>query len=120
MPWKVIYFLFIILVFALFAGFNMNNTCHISLFFYTIKDVPVYVVNLFSFLIGIVLTIPFFLDNKKKNPKTAKQGQGFSSAATDSEISGIKDVNLKKQNKFRFWNKKKTGGRSGEAPSNAE
>ncbi|QSI04684.1 hypothetical protein [Treponema pedis] len=69
MPWKVIYFLFIILAFALFAGFNMNNTCDVSLVFYTLKTVPVYVINLFSFLIGIVLTVPFFWGNKNGMPK---------------------------------------------------
>ncbi|AGT43950.1 hypothetical protein [Treponema pedis] len=109
MPWKVIYFLFIILAFALFAGFNMNNTCDVSLVFYTLKTVPVYVINLFSFLIGIVLTVPFFWGNKKRNVKAPKH-QGFSSAATDNEVSGIKNVDLKPQKRTWFWNKKKVSG----------
>lgn len=109
MPWKVIYFLFIVLAFALFAGFNMNNACNVSLLFYTIENVPVYVINLFSFLVGIILTVPFFWGNKNRK-KSIKQTQN--SVPTDSEVLGIKNIDLKPQKKFRFWNKKKTSNSS--------
>lgn len=96
MPWKVIYFLFIVLMFALFAGFNLHNKCNISLIFYEFKDLPVYILNIFSFLVGIILTLPFFWGNSKNKKKQQH----------NSDISGIKNVNLKPQKKFFFWNKK--------------
>lgn len=109
MPWKVIYFLFVVLAFALFAGFNMNNACNVSLLFYTIENVPVYVINLFSFLIGILLTVPFFWGTKNKKKSILKNQN---STSIDSEVLGIKRVDLKPQKKFRFWNKKKTSNAS--------
>ncbi len=109
MPWKVIYFLCIVLAFALFAGFNMHNACNVSLLFYTIENVPVYVINLFSFLVGIILTVPFFWGNKNRK-KSIKQIQN--SVSAESEVLGIKKVDLKPQKQFRFWNKKKTSNSS--------
>ncbi len=100
MPFKLVYFLFIVLCFGLFAGFNLNNTSDVSLIFHTLKDIPIYISNLFSFLVGIVIILPFFAGHgKKKKEKREKK-------LAQQEAYGVKTVDLKPTKKKRFWQKK--------------
>lgn len=103
MNWKLIYFLLIVLFLGLFAGFNMKNSCDISLIFYTFKNVPVYVSNIFSFLIGLILTIPFLFRSKKKKTVNEKK-----ETFTASDGVGINTVDLKKPKKSWFKRKKES------------
>ena len=103
MNWKLIYFLLIVLFLGLFAGFNMKNSCDISLIFYTFENVPVYVSNIFSFLIGLILTIPFFFGSKKK--KTVNEKKETFTASDGIEID---TVDLKKPKKSWFKRKKES------------
>ena len=103
MNWKLIYFLLIVLFLGLFAGFNMKNSCDISLIFYTFENVPVYVSNIFSFLIGLILTIPFFFGSKKKKTVNEKK-----ETFTASDGVGIDTVDLKKPKKSWFKRKKES------------
>ncbi len=99
MPWKVIYFLIIVLLFGLFAGFNMKNTSDINLIFWKFQQIPIYISNLFSFLVGVVIILPFFIGSRKKLKKEKiKQ--------TEQEVSGIKTVDLKGSKKKWFQSKK--------------
>lgn len=100
---KLIYFLLIVLFFGLFAGFNMKNSCDVSLIFYTFENVPVYVSNIFSFLIGLILTIPFFFGSKKKKSKPVNEKK---ETFTSSDGIGIDTVNLKKPKNSWFKRKK--------------
>ncbi len=100
MPGKVIYFLFIVLIFALFSVFNLNNKSDVSFIFYTFKDMPVYLNTLFSFVIGCIITLPFFLHTKRKKEKKGN-------IPTDNEILGIQNVELKKEKKSWFSRKNK-------------
>ena len=103
MNWKLIYFLLIVLFLGLFAGFNMKNSCDISLIFYTFENVPVYVSNIFSFLIGLILTIPFLFRSKKKKTVNEKK-----ETFTASDGVGINTVDLKKPKKSWFKRKKES------------
>ena len=103
MNWKLIYFLLIVLFLGLFAGFNMKNSCDISLIFYTFENVPVYVSNIFSFLIGLILTIPFLFGSKKKKTVNEKK-----ETFTASDGIGIDTVDLKKPKKSWFKRKKES------------
>ena len=67
MPIKLILFLIIIVVVTVFAGFNISNVCNVSLIFYEFQNVPVFVTVLFSFVIGILVMLPFTF--RKKTPK---------------------------------------------------
>ena len=73
MSWSLFYFLFVVLIFALFSIFNLKNTCNISFFFYEFKNIPVYTAALFSFIVGIILSFPFLIrrKNKKKDSSSA-------------------------------------------------
>ncbi len=59
MPWRLILFLIALTIFALFAGFNINNTADISVGFHTFKSVPVFISVFFSFLLGAIVVLPF-------------------------------------------------------------
>ncbi len=103
MPFKLIYFLFIALCFGLFAGFNLNNSSDVCLIFHTLKDIPIYISNLFSFLIGVVLIVPFFAGNKRKK----KEKEEKKKRKLEQEAAGVKTVDLKSPKKKYFWNRKK-------------
>ena len=115
MNWKLIYFLLIVLFLGLFAGFNMKNSCDISLIFYTFENVPVYVSNIFSFLIGLILTIPFFFGSKRKKTVNEKK-ETFT--ASDGVGIGIDTVDLKKPKKS--WFKRKKESKTSISESNSE
>lgn len=106
MQFKLIYFLFIVLVFGIFAGFNLHNSTDISLIFTTLKDIPIYISNLFSFLIGVIIMLPF-LSKRSKKQKDKKKAK-----LAEQEAAGVKTVDLKKPKKKRFWQKKKKEDKS--------
>lgn len=72
MSWSLIYFLVVVLIFALFSIFNLKNTCTISFFFYEFKNIPVYTAALFSFVVGIVLSLPFFIRRKSQKKDSSR------------------------------------------------
>lgn len=115
MNWKLIYFLLIVLFLGLFAGFNMKNSCDVSLIFYTFENIPVYVSNIFSFLIGLILTIPFFFTDKNKKAKFVKDTK---ESLTPIDGVGIKTVDLKKPK--RSWFKRKKNYESKAEPFTAD
>jgi len=58
----------IIVVFAIFLCFimfNLPNKCDISFGFVSFKDVPVFLSALFSFVFGMIVSIPLMLLHKK-------------------------------------------------------
>jgi len=59
----------IIVVFAIFLCFiifNLPNKCDISLGFMSFKDVPIFLSALFSFVFGMIVSVPMMLLGKKK------------------------------------------------------
>lgn len=99
MPWRGIYFIIIITAFSLFALFNLNNTCDVSIIFYTVKNIPVYLITLFSFLIGTILVLPFFIQHKNKKEKSETPY-----TYTGTNLNEVQTVNLK-NNKTGFFGK---------------
>lgn len=97
MPWKLIYFVFLVFTFTLFASLNLNNSCNISFLFFKFENIPVYITSLFSFLIGCAVTLPFLIKNKRK-AKPKKE---------ESPLPGIETINLKKEKRGFFKRKSK-------------
>ena len=54
MPWKLVSFLFILIIVTLFIGFNLDNRCDVSFIVYTFHDVPIFVSLLFAYVAGAV------------------------------------------------------------------
>ena len=66
---KIILIVLIIALEAVFAGLNMKNVSDISFGFTVLKDVPVFLSILISFVSGAVIILPFTLLRGKKKKK---------------------------------------------------
>jgi len=68
MPWRLIGFISIFIIFLVFIGFNLGEEyqCNINLGFISIKNVPVFYTIFVSFLLGFLATLPVVLNAKKK------------------------------------------------------
>lgn len=99
MSGKGIYFFVVILLFAIFAGLNLNNQVSVNLGFKVFDNIPVFLFALFSFLVGFLFTVPFFISSSKKsrtkeNKRTEKTTYEPISVGS-STINGIQEVELK-------------------------
>ena len=73
MPWKMIGFLFVLVLVAFFASLNMSHRADISLGFYIFKDVPIFLSLLIAFLAGAVLIIPFTIGASLRKKSKLKE-----------------------------------------------
>ena len=93
MPWRLIGIIVILAVLLGFIGFNLQNTCDLSLGFKVFRGVPVYLTVFVSFMLGMLCTLPFFIVGAlKKRPKKEKslKEQPLETAVTpDQEPYGI-------------------------------
>lgn len=71
MPFKLILFILCMIIAAAFTGFNLENVCDINFGFVRFEKVPVFLTILFSFLAGVLVTLPFTF-GKRKAPAAAK------------------------------------------------
>lgn len=71
MPFKLILFILCMIIAAVFTGFNLENSCDINFGFKRFEQVPVFLTILFSFLAGVLITLPFTF-GKRKAPAAAK------------------------------------------------
>ncbi|GHV39554.1 hypothetical protein AGMMS49546_11810 [Spirochaetia bacterium] len=73
MPWRLIGIILLFAVFLIFIGLNLDNRCDIRYWFTQnakIADVPVFITAFASFVLGMLLTIPFIISIRlKKKPK---------------------------------------------------
>jgi len=99
MPGKLLYFIIIMLMLALFMGFNLSNRCDISVVFHVFKDVPIFLSMLFSFLLGNIAVLPFLVNSRHKMKKAEKQ---------DSIYPKVEKVVLKPEKRRWFGKKKNT------------
>lgn len=105
MSGKAFYFIIVLLLFALFASVNLNNSVTISIGFRTFENVPVFLFALFSFLIGFLVTAPFFISGSKKHyeKRTAEKKDYDSATSTGaSAMNNIQEVELKGEKKSWF------------------
>ncbi len=86
MPWKLIGFILILVLVALFASFNLTNRADINLGFHVFESVPIFLSLFIAFLAGVMLMIPFTIGpasrkkkkqkEKKKKKQLAKESKG--------------------------------------------
>ena len=73
MPWRLLVLIVILGILLGFIGFNLNNTCDLSLGFKVFKGVPVYLTVFASFMLGLVSSLPFLIFGRlKKKMKKEK------------------------------------------------
>jgi len=68
---------------VVFTGFNLGNTANLSLVFVTLKDVPVALLALTGFLLGLMTALVLVLGRKKPAQKTAVEDAKPKLPATD-------------------------------------
>jgi len=69
MPWRLIVFILLFVVFFLFIVFNLDNKTDIRFGFFknqVIHDIPVFITAFFSFIVGMFCTFPFIFRKRKK------------------------------------------------------
>jgi uncharacterized integral membrane protein len=69
MPWRLIVFIVLFLIFFLFIVFNLENKTDIRfgpVEKMVMRDIPVFVTVFFSFLAGMFCTFPFLFRRRKK------------------------------------------------------
>lgn len=57
MPFRLIGIIILLVIVALFTGFNLSNTSDVWVF-HTFKDVPVVITVFASFIAGVLITLP--------------------------------------------------------------
>ena len=97
MPGKLVYFIIVMLMIALFMGFNLSNRCDISVIFYIFKDVPIFLSMLFAFLLGNIAVLPFLISSRHKMKKAEKQAALY---------HDVEKVELKPEKRCWFGKKK--------------
>lgn len=98
MPGKLLYFIIIMLMLALFMGFNLSNRCDVSIIFHSFKDVPIFLSMIFAFLLGNIAVLPFLIRSRNKIKKAEKQ----------AALHDVKTVELKPEKRHWFFGKKDT------------
>jgi uncharacterized integral membrane protein len=74
MPWRLIVFIVIFGVFLAFITFNLEHKCDISFGFVKFEAVPVFLTVFFSFVLGLLCTLPFiFTAGKRRREKMLKE-----------------------------------------------
>lgn len=72
MPFKLIGILLLVVLVATLSGFNLDNKCSIW-FIKTFTDVPVFPALLTAFVAGVIITLPFTIGKRRKDPKSPKE-----------------------------------------------
>jgi uncharacterized integral membrane protein len=92
---RLIGFIVILALLLIFIGVNLSNTAKISLIFKTFDEAPVYLIAFVSFLLGMLVSVPFLVSFalKKGKPK-AKKGKDEaealpSDAAADHQAGAL-------------------------------
>jgi uncharacterized integral membrane protein len=68
MPWRLLFFIICLVVFAIFSAVNATNTCNIWII-KTYQDVPVVIALVISFALGAIVTLPFAVAGRSKRAK---------------------------------------------------
>jgi uncharacterized integral membrane protein len=75
MPWRLIGLIAILAVLLAFIGVNLDNSCSISFGLARIENVPVYLTVFVSFVLGMLVSVPFLISftRKQQGPRTPKR-----------------------------------------------
>ena len=74
-PWRLLLLLGLLVVVAIFAGFNLDRV-NVSLGFYVFEGIPLFLALIVAFMAGALVMLPFTLLKKRRRQEpsdTAKQ-----------------------------------------------
>jgi len=96
MTFKMVAFLLLLIIIAVFSAFNLSNTSDISFGFYTIKNVPIFLSLLISFIAGAIMMLPFTLVKKRKPVKDKQERSKNKKKKTKDISSEVTEPNVGK------------------------
>ena len=77
MPWRLMQFIVLFVIFFLFIVFNLRNKCDINFGIVKVKDVPVFLTAFSGFFIGMLCTLPFALSFRSRKKSKNDQEKGL-------------------------------------------
>jgi len=92
---RIIVFILVFVFFLAFIVLNLENKCDVSFGFTTIKDFPIFLSVLSSFVLGMFVTVPMILFGRKK-PKPSIEETLKSIPSKKAELDSLPD-DIKKE-----------------------
>jgi uncharacterized integral membrane protein len=92
MPWRLIQFIVLFVIFFLFIVFNLENKTDISFGFTKVKDIPVFLTAFSGFFIGMLCTLPFALRYRSRKKLKNDQGNGLLAKASRKKDKDSGDI----------------------------
>ena len=80
-PWKMIGFLVLLVLFTAFTALNLGNRSDVNLWVHTFQNVPVFLTGLVAFILGAVLVLPLALRGSSRRPARAAASAQLPAAA---------------------------------------
>ena len=89
MPWRLIGFICVFVIFLIFIGFNLGEEyrCDINFGFKVIEDIPVFYTIFVSFTLGFLCTLPVVLGARKKRKDASVKEKGKKDIKTNNDDS---------------------------------
>ena len=97
---RLISIIVVFVIFLCFIVFNLSNKCDVSFGFTTIKDVPVFLSALSSFVLGMFVTVPLMLFRKKSKPKPEVIEPSSSGPSKKAELGASPDEIKKEESPY--------------------
>jgi hypothetical protein len=95
---RLIGFILVFVVFLTFIVLNLDNRCDISFGFKTISQLPVFITAFSSFVLGMLVAVPFAMTLGKKKqagppkPPKAKKDEPDKFPGPDAGITGSRGI----------------------------
>ena len=89
MPWRLIVILIILVLVALFSGFN-HTPVSISVGFHVFEKVPLFLALIIAFILGALIMVPFTIRslNKRRKVREMKSEAKIASKEGEGEERG--------------------------------
>jgi len=87
MPWRLIWYIFVLICIFTFIGLNLGNTSDINLWFTEsgqMKDVPIFISFFVMYILGAVSVIPYVVGSRIKTIRTKKKEKKSIPAKSES------------------------------------
>ena len=81
---RLVAFILVFAVFLAFIVFNLDNKCDVSLGFSTFKEIPVFLSSFFSFVLGMLFTLPMVFSSGRKRRNSSQAGPSDPGSADPS------------------------------------
>ena len=84
-PWRLLLLLGLLVVVAVFAGFNLDRV-DVSVGFYVFEGIPLFLALIVAFIAGSIVTLPLALVRRRRRESQAKKT--LARAEPEEEQSG--------------------------------